>query len=62
VQRFVILTQKEIEQWNEDSMQFFLNQKEWGNDVKGNYLRERAENLISNISLRYDPFFRSFVE
>ena len=43
-------------------MGFFLNQKEWGNDVKGNYLRERAENLVVSINLRYGEVFRSFCD
>ena len=62
VQKYIVLSQKELEQWDQDSMGFFLNKKEWGNDVKGNYLRERAENLVVSINLRYGEVFSAFCD
>jgi hypothetical protein len=62
VKKYILFSQKEIEQWNQDSMAFFINQKEWGNEVKGNYLRERAENLMANINLRFSSVFKKFCD
>ena len=41
-EKYLILTIQEIEKWKENSLEFYLNQKEFANDISGNYLREKS--------------------
>jgi len=59
-QKYIILTEQEIEKWNEDSLEFYINQKEQSNDIRGNYLRDKAKQLIASLSLRFGPTFEKF--
>jgi hypothetical protein len=60
VTKYIIFTKEELDLWQEDSLKFFLNMKYQSNEIKGNYLRERAKNLIASIRLRFDPYFEEF--
>jgi hypothetical protein len=42
-QSYIILTQEEIEKWKDDSLDFYISQKEESNEVRGNYLRDKAK-------------------
>ena len=59
-QKFIILTDLEIQKWNEDSLDFFMNQKELKNDIIGNFLREKTKALIAQITLRFNSIFQGF--
>jgi hypothetical protein len=59
-QSYIILTAKEVEKWQDDSLDFFLNQKEESNEVSGNFLRNKAKALIAAISLRFGSTFEKF--
>jgi hypothetical protein len=59
-QKFLILTPDEIQKWQDDSLEFFINQKEQANDVRGNFLRDKSKQLIAAISLRYGSSFEKF--
>ena len=43
VTKYLILTSEEMQLWQEDSLKFFLHMKIQSNEVKGNYLREKAK-------------------
>lgn len=49
VTKYLILSQAEIDLWKEDSLKFFIHMKFQSNEVQGNYLREKARNLIAGI-------------
>jgi hypothetical protein len=49
VTQYLILTNEELELWKSESLKFFLNMKYASNEVKGNFLREKAKNLIAGI-------------
>ena len=49
VTKYLILTTDEIQLWKDDSLKFFLHMKNQSNEVKGNYLREKAKCLIAGI-------------
>lgn len=57
---YIMLTKEEIEQWRDEPLQFYSSQKEQANDVKGNYLREKAQQLVASISLRFGQHFEAF--
>lgn len=46
--------------WHTDSLKFFLHMKFLSNEVKGNFLREKAKGLIAALRLRLDPIFEHF--
>jgi len=54
------LTPEEIDLWKNESLKYFLHMKNTSNEIKGNYLREKAKNLIASIRLRFDPLFEEF--
>ena len=60
VTEYILLTNEELEMWQEDSLKFFLHMKLQSNEVKGNYLREKAKGLIAGIQLRFSGHFESF--
>ncbi len=60
VRCYLGLTREELQLWQEDSLKFFLHMKYQSNEVKGNYLREKARSLIAGIQLRFGPHFDSF--
>ena len=37
-----------------------MNQKEQANDIRGNFLRNKAKDLIGGLSFRYSPSFEKF--
>ena len=45
--RYIIFSQHEIEKWNENSLEFYMDQKEQKNEMRGNFLREKAKSLIA---------------
>jgi hypothetical protein len=49
VTEYILLTKEELELWQEDSLKFFLHMKLMSNEVKGNYLRDKAKSLIAGI-------------
>ena len=59
-QKFLILTPDEIQKWQDDSLEFFINQKEQANDIRGNFLRDKSNDLIAALGLRYGPMFEEF--
>ena len=60
VHKFLILTPDEIQKWQDDSLEFFINQKEQANDIRGNFLRDKSNDLIAALGLRYGPMFEEF--
>lgn len=60
VTKYIVLTSEEIELWKEDSLKYFLHMKYLSNEVKGNFLREKAKGLIAAIRLRFEPMFDEF--
>jgi hypothetical protein len=60
VTEYLVLTNEEIEMWREDSLKFFLHMKLDSNEIKGNFLRDKAKALIAGIQLRFGPHFDSF--
>jgi len=52
-ENYIVFTAKEVEKWQQDSLDFFLNQKEESNEVSGNFLRNKSKQLIAAISLRF---------
>lgn len=54
---YLVLTDEEIALWKEDPFEFFIATKEASNQVKGNFLREKALRLIAAIELRFTQFF-----
>ena len=59
-QKFLILTPDEIQKWQDDSLEFFINQKEQANDIRGNFLRDKSNDLIAALGLRYGSIFEEF--
>ena len=59
-QKFLILTPDEIQKWQDDSLEFFINQKEQANDIRGNFLRDKSNDLIAALGLRYGSMFEEF--
>ena len=57
---FLILTNDEIEEWQNDSLAFFISMKSEDNFTKGNYLREKANRLVAAVQLRFEPLFNEF--
>ena len=55
VAQYVILSAEELSLWQEDSLKFFLHMKYQSNEVKGNFLREKARSLIAGVQLRFSP-------
>ncbi len=49
VTEYVLITNEELAMWQEDSLKFFLHMKLQSNEVKGNFLREKAKGLIAGI-------------
>ena len=45
--RYIIFSENEIEKWNENSLEFYMDQKEQKNEMKGNFLREKAREMIA---------------
>jgi hypothetical protein len=60
VTEYILLTNEELALWQEDSLKFFLHMKLQSNEVKGNFLREKAKGLIAGIQLRFSSHFESF--
>jgi hypothetical protein len=60
VTEYILITNEELSLWQEDSLKFFLHMKLQSNEVKGNYLREKAKGLIAGIQLRFSSHFESF--
>lgn len=60
VTKYIVLTSEEIDLWKEDSLKYFLHMKYLSNEVKGNFLREKAKGLIAAIRLRFEPMFDEF--
>jgi hypothetical protein len=58
--RYIIFSDNEIQKWNENSLEFFMDQKEGKNEMRGNYLREKARILIAQISYRFGAVFENF--
>jgi hypothetical protein len=57
---YLVLTDEEVQLWKEDPFEYFIQTKEQSNQVKGNYLREKALRLIAAIELRFTKFFHQF--
>ena len=49
-----------MQHWKDDSLKFFIDMKEESNEVKGNYLRQKALRLIAAIELRLRDLFNEF--
>lgn len=47
--KYLTLTSEEIAQWQDDSLKFFMQLKEASNEIRGNFLREKAKGLIAGI-------------
>lgn len=60
VTQYLVLTNEELQMWQEDSLKFFLHMKLESNEVKGNLLREKAKALIAGIQLRFSKHFDAF--
>ena len=60
VTKYLVLTKSELDMWQEDSLKFFLHMKYESNEVKGNFLRLKANSLIAGIQLRFGPQFDAF--
>ena len=60
VTEYILLTKEELEMWQEDSLKFFLHMKLQSNEVKGNFLREKAKALMAGIQLRFSQHFETF--
>ena len=60
VTQYLVLTTEEIQLWQEDSLKFFLHMKNLSNEVKGNYLRDKAKSLIAGIQLRFSQHLETF--
>ncbi len=58
--KFFPLTKQELKLWEKDCLKFFIQQKEQSNEVKGNYLRERAALVIGGLKIRCEQHFRSY--
>lgn len=50
---YLVLTDEEVQLWKEDPFEYFIQTKEQSNQVKGNFLREKALRLIAAIELRF---------
>lgn len=57
---YLKLTNEEIENWKIDPLNFYLDQLEESNEVKGNFLREKAMRVIAGIQLHLEPHFDKF--
>lgn len=60
ITKFLVYTREELDLWQTDSLKFFLHMKFLSNEVKGNFLREKAKGLIAALRLRLDPIFEQF--
>jgi hypothetical protein len=58
--KYLTITREEVTHWEKDSLQFFLYLKENSNEIRGNFLREKAKSLIAGIQLRFGGHFDSF--
>ena len=58
--KYLLLTQDEVAEWQNDSLAFFISMKSEDNFTKGNFLREKANRLVAAIQLRFEPFFNEF--
>lgn len=45
--KYLVYTKEEIDNWQEDALMFFLHQRNESNEVKGNFLREKAQRLLA---------------
>ena len=54
---YIKLTENEIKAWEEDSLDFFINQKEESNERRGNSLRETAKTFIAAVTVRYEASY-----
>ena len=57
---YLVYSEEEIQQWKDDSLDFYLGMKESSNVTKGNYLREKTTSLLAAIELRFTKIFQSF--
>ena len=58
--KYLVYTNEEIEQWKEDSLKFYLHARNESNEIKGNFLREKAQRLLAGTQLRLDAHFEAF--
>ena len=54
---YIKLTDNEIKAWEDDSLDFFINQKEESNVRRGNSLREKAKTFIAAVTIRYEAYY-----
>ena len=54
---YLVYSEEEIEQWKNDSLEFYLSMKEQSNETKGNYLRDRSERFLAAVELRFTKVF-----
>lgn len=60
VTKYLILSTEEIQLWKEDSLKFFIHMKFQSNEVKGNFLREKARTLLSGLQFRFGTHYEIF--
>lgn len=60
VSKFAILTQQELELLKEDELRFYVQQKDQSNETKGNFLRDKALQVVANLTMRFAPETNSF--
>lgn len=57
---YLVYCEEEIEEWKKDSLEFYLSMRDQSNETKGNYLREKAEEFLAAVMLRFTTDFQAF--
>lgn len=58
--KFVILTAQELDLLREDELKFYIQQKDLSNETRGNFLRDKALQVVANMIMRFSKETNSF--